>query len=302
MVSRGGRRINIERIGIRKRHFGDLYHQMLETTWAQLLGLFVLLYVAGNTLFAALYMLEPGAIQNARLGSFADSFYFSVQTMATIGYGQMVPQTTYAHLLVATEALTGLLGTAMATGLMFAKFSRPSARVMFGKTATVTLRDGVPSLMFRMANTRGNQIVDANLKVVFARTEVTREGEEIRRLYDLKLVRHHMVSFTLTWTAVHPINADSPLYGQSSDSLMASQSELIVSLVGIDETMSQTVHVRWSYIGDEIQWGARLRDVILRAPDGHRYVDYSFFHDVVPDPAAPPGADLGTVDSAVVET
>jgi inward rectifier potassium channel len=179
------------------------------------------------------------------------------------------------------EALTGLLGFAMATGLIFAKFARPSARVMFSRNAIVAVRDGIPSLMFRMANERATQIVEAQLRLVLVRDEVTLEGERVRRFHDLKLSRDRTAVFALSWTAIHPITADSPLYGVTDASLAASHGAVVASLVGIDETFSQTVHARVSYAAEQVVWGAKFVDIMRRGPDGRVEVDYAHFHDLV---------------------
>ena len=274
-------RINIVQTGLHNGYLGDLYHLLLISSWWRLLMILALLYFATNSLFAAAYLLQPGDIENAHTGSFADAFFFSLQTMATIGYGKLAPRTAYANELVAIESLVGLLGIAMVTGLAFAKFSRPTARVLFSRVAVISPRDGVPCLMFRMANQRGNQIVEAHIHVVLALTETTLEGELIRRLHDLRMLRDQHALFALSWTALHPITEASPLFRATAESLAAHEAEIIVSLTGLDETFSQTVHARHSYVAEEIVWGARFVDVLSRTPDGRRQVDYTHFHDVV---------------------
>jgi inward rectifier potassium channel len=265
---------------------GDLYHILLTASWPRLVLIVAAWYVAGNSFFALGYLLDPGGIDHARAGSFGDAFFFSIQTMATIGYGQMVPHSLFANVLVMIEALVGVLGFALMTGLIFAKFSRPSARVLFSRVAVITQRDGIPSLLFRMANARGNQIVEAQVHLVLARDEITPEGEPFRRLHDLELTRRQHALFTLTWTAVHPITAQSPLAGATPTSLAAADTEIIVSLIGLDETFAQTVHARYTYTARDILWGARFVDVLCRLPNGQRWIDYPRFHDVVRiDPA-----------------
>jgi len=276
-------RINIVRTGLRNGFFGDLYHFLLVSSWPRLVTLLATAYIVANALFAGAYLLEGHGLEHAEAGSFSDAFFFSVQTMATIGYGYITPRTLFANLLVTVEALVGLLGLAVVTGLVFAKFSRPTARVLFSRVAVVTPRDGVPSLMFRMANQRGNQIVEARIHVVLALTEATAEGEVIRRLFDLEMARAQNALFALSWTAIHPITAGSPLYRATQASLAAEEAEVIVSLTGLDESFAQTVHARHSYTADEIIWGARFVDILSRLPDGRRMVDYTHFHDVVPD-------------------
>ncbi|HZS41860.1 MAG TPA: ion channel [Polyangia bacterium] len=273
---------DVTRVGLDRRPFGDLYHAMLKARWTSLLGLLVIAYVIINSLFAVGYLLEPGSVENARPGSFYDAFFFSIQTMATIGYGKMSPASTLAHVLVSIEALIGLLGFAMATGLIFAKFSRPTARVLFSRVAIMSPRDGVPSLVFRMGNERANQVVEAQLNLAMVRNEVTVEGERIRRIYDLKLARGRTAVFTLSWTAYHPITPDSPLFGATPETLQASETAIVASFTGIDDTFSQTVHARHTYTYDEIVWSGKFADIMKRTDAGERIIDYSKFHDVVP--------------------
>lgn len=284
VVTREGR-VNIVRAGVTRGHLGDLYHFLLVSSWPRLLAILVGLYLASNALFACAYLLGDQPIVNARPGSFADAFFFSIETMSTIGYGVLAPRTPYANVLMAAEAFVGLLGLAMVTGMIFAKFSRPTARVLFSRVAVMTRRDGVPCLMFRMANRRGNQIVEARVHVVLALTETTAEGEIIRALHDLAMAREQNALFALSWTAIHPITEQSPLFRVTRESLLAKEAEIIVSLTGLDETFSQTVHARHSYVPEEIVWNARFVDILSRAPDGRRQVDYSRFHDVVAEDA-----------------
>jgi len=270
-------------------YFDDFYHQLMTSSWPLLLLELVAAFIAVNCLFASGYLIA-GGIEHARSGSFADAFFFSVQTMATIGYGKMAPVTFMANLLASGEALTGLLGFALVTGLVFSKFSRPTARVRFTHNAVISLRDGVPSLMFRMANVRANQIVEAQIHVVFARQESTLEGEEVRRFYDLELTRYRNAIFSYSWTAIHPINLDSPLYGATGESLSASQASIVVSLTGIDETFSQTVYARYYYDAEDIIWGARLADITTRTPEGEFLFDFAHYDHVVPADLPPPEA------------
>jgi inward rectifier potassium channel len=264
---------------------GDLYHFLISGSWPRLLGVLVVLFVAANALFALGYVAVPGSVANARPGSFGDAFFFSVQTMATIGYGGMLPRTVYANVLVTVEALVGLVGLALVTGLAFAKFSRPTARVLFSRVAVIAPHEGVPSLMFRMANARGNNIAEAHLHAVLARNEVTVEGETMRRFYELELVRRQSVLFQLSWTAIHPITERSPLHGARAADLAAIEAELVVSVSGFDETFAQTIHARHRYPAGEIVWGARFADILRRRSDGSRYIDYTAFHEIVRVPS-----------------
>ncbi len=268
-------------LGLEDSRLSDLYHFLLTESWPTLLAGIVLMFVLVNAIFAVVYLLDKG-IENARTGSFADAFFFSVQTMATIGYGKMEPDTFLAEVMMSIEALTGLIGLAMVTGLVFAKFSRPSARVRFSRVAIVSNRDGIPSLQFRMANMRANRIVDASARVIFGRQERTLEGEEMRRFYDLKLQRDRNAMFVYSWTAIHPITDDSPLRGLTQEAMEATRTEIIVSVVGLDETFAQTIHARHVYQPRDILWGRRFVDVLERGADGVLSIDYTHFDDVVP--------------------
>jgi len=265
--------------GAPTRALDDLYHYLVTASWPALIGIIALAFLIANLVFAVGYYLD-GGVENARYRSFADMFFFSVQTMATIGYGKLVPVTLFSNILVSIEALTGLLALALMTGLVFAKFSRPTARVRFSRYLVVGPRDGTTSLMIRMANMRANRIVEANIHVVLARSETTVEGESIRRFYDLTMTRNRSAMFALSWTAVHRIVEGSPLFGQTRDSLANGRSEIVVSITGLDETFSQTIHARHTYELDEIIWGARFADVLILDPDGTRSIDYSRFDDV----------------------
>jgi inward rectifier potassium channel len=241
-------------------------------------------YVLVIAVFALVYLaLGDGAIEHARLESFEDAFFFSFQTMATIGYGHMLPKTTAANLVSVLQVMIGLAGTALSTGLVFAKFARPTARVLFSKVAVVTSFDGHPSLLFRVANERANQIVEAQLNVALLLDEVTAEGEHVRRAHDVALRRDRSLLFSLTWQAIHPIGPGSPLHGLGPERLRAGSATLIVSLTGLDEHLGQTVHARHVYAAEEIVFGHRFVDVIQVLGDGSRLIDYGRFHDVVPD-------------------
>jgi len=273
-------------------YFDDFYHQLITSSWPLLLLGVMAAFIAVNCLFASSYLIA-GGIEHARRGSFADAFFFSVQTMATIGYGKMVPAGLIANLLASGEALTGLLTFALVTGLVFSKFSRPTARVRFTRNAVISLRDGVPSLMFRMANVRANQIVEAQIHVILVRQELTLEGEEVRRFYDLDLTRYNNAIFSNSWTAVHPINPNSPLYGATAESLAASDASIVVSLTGIDESFSQTVYARYYYDAKDIIWSARLADITTRTPEGDVFLDFTRYDQVEPADLPQPAMGRG---------
>ena len=269
----------------KRRFVSDLYLFLLQASWPKLVSIFGLLYIVANAAFALAYVLDRGSIENARPGSFEDAFFFSVQTMATIGFGKLVPQTALANCLVTIESLVGLLGLAIVTGLVFAKFSRPTARVIFSRVAVIGQWEGMRSLMVRTANERDNRILEAHIHLVLIRTETTAENVLVRRVHDLPLVRNSNPSFGLSWTAIHPINEGSPLFGTTAERLATNEDEIVVSLTGLDETYSQTIHARRSYRASEILCGVRFADILTRLPDGRMQIDYQHFHDVVPAPS-----------------
>ena len=219
---------NVVRIGIKRSPWDDLYYLLLTISWSRFFALTLLLYGVVNTLFAMLYLVGGDNLANAESGSFWDAFFFSVQTMATIGYGAISPKTFYGNVIVAIEAMLGLLGVAVITGLAFARLARPTARILFSRVAIITQHNGVPTLMFRTANERGNQILEARLWVFLVRDEVTQEGQPMRRFYDLSLSRQLSPVFNLTWTALHPIDENSPLYGETPESLRDRATEIVV--------------------------------------------------------------------------
>lgn len=273
------------KIGVVSRPLQDVYHFLLTSPWWVLFAMMLASYLGANAIFAVLYVLG-GGIENAEPGSYRDAYFFSVQTMATIGYGKMAPISTFANFLVALEALFGLVALALSTGLMFAKFSQPRARVLFSKFAVVSSRDGIRSLMVRLANERKTGLVEAQLRLVLVRDETTKEGESVRRFHSLALVRSSSSVFALSWTAIHPIDPSSPIYGETPETLRRSRADLVASLVGIEEASGQTVHSRHAWKEEDIRYDHRFGDILVMLPDGRRALDYTRFHDV--EPVAPP--------------
>jgi inward rectifier potassium channel len=259
----------------------DFYHICLLMPWPWFLLSVTIAYLISNALFAGLYLLGGDCINNAQPGSFADAFFFSVQTMATIGYGGMTPKTPYANILVTFEALVGLIGVTMGTGIMFARLSKPTARVIFSQYAVVTPQEGLPTLTFRVANQRHNQILEAQVKVTLVRNERSPEGQFMRRFYDLKLVRSQTRVFMLSWSVMHVIDELSPLFEMNEAELFNSEAEVLVTVTGIDETVSQTIHARHSYFPGDVLWNKRLADILLHTPDGELAIDFAKFHHVV---------------------
>jgi inward rectifier potassium channel len=237
------------------------------------------LFLTINLAFAILYAADRGGISNARPGNFADAFFFSVQTLGTLGYGVMAPRTLYTNILVTAESFAGILIIALFAGMIFARFSRPFARVIFSKNAVVSAFDGVPMLMFRAANQRGNSILDATATVSLASNYTTREGDRLRRFQELKLVRSSNPLFALSWTVMHPIDEMSPLSNLGLAEMIERDMQIVVVLGGMDETIADRIYARHSYLAEEILWQRRFVDVISVTPGGQRLVDLAHFHD-----------------------
>ena len=278
IVSRDGS-FNVVRKGVSKFNWSDLYHALLTLSWIKLFAVVGAGYIITNVIFALMYLAAGDGVENMRNGNFSDAFFFSVQTMATIGYGAMYPKTLFANILVAIEALLGLLGVSMGSGLVFARFSLPTARVIFSQIAVVNNHNGVPTLIFRVANERQSWILEAQVNVSLIVSEITQEGQAMRRFYNLPLIRDRSSLFALTWTVMHPINEKSPLHGVTLDEMLEKEMEILITLTGIDQTVSDTIHAHHSYMPNEILWNHQFADILSKVRDGRRSVDYSRFHD-----------------------
>lgn len=272
---------NAVRIGLPLSPLTDLYYHLMKGSWWLLIGLLASMYMLANIGFALLYMLQAEGISSAHPGSFADAFAFSVQTLSTIGYGTLAPTSGPVHTIVAFEAMVGLLGTALSTGLVFAKFARPRAKVVFSAPLIVYRRNGVPTLGFRVGNARSNEIIEASLRVAALVPEETAEGEQMRRLVDLPLLRSTTPMFAMTWTVLHPLDESSPLHGYDRARLEQERVRFIVSMTGIDGTFSQMVHCRYIYDHQDVRWWHRFVDVVSTTDDGRLCIDYRQFHDTV---------------------
>lgn len=273
---------DVRTVGLSTAFHEDLYHRVLKMPWWLFFALTALGFFTENGVFAALYLLEPNSIAGARSGSFWDAFFFSVQTLGTIGFGVFAPATTYAHVIVTVESLAGLLGFAIVTGLTYAKFARPSARVRFTSRVVLGMRDGKRYLMFRMANARHNTIVEASLRVLLLLDTLTQEGERLRVPTPLKLVREQNPFFRLSWTASHLVDETSPFFGPDALAKLRQQNALIMLTVsGLDETIGQTIHARYSFDLEDVVDGARFADILTIEPDGTRVIDYTKMDDLV---------------------
>jgi inward rectifier potassium channel len=266
------------------------YHFLLTTTWPRFLGLVVVFFLATNMVFGAAYFsCGPGQIAGSTAVSlpaqYLEDFFFSVQTFATIGYGVMHPVGLAANLLVTLEALVGLLGFALATGILFARFAQPTARILFSEKAILAPYHGITAFELRIANIRRNEMIQMRAQVMLTRIRL--DGSGNREFIPLKLEREGVVFFPLAWTIVHPIDEASPLYGATPEDLEAWDAEILVLVSGIDETFAQTVHTRSSYKADEIVWGARFTSLFNPPkPDGVLSIDIGRLHDFERTPPA----------------
>lgn len=258
----------------------DVYHLILTAPWWAFFAGVAAIFAAVNTVFALLYMGDRHGIDHAT--GFWDYFLFSVQTIGSANYTVMFPKTIYANVIVSIEAFFGILNLAMITGVTFARFSRPFARVLFSEVAVVAPFNGVPTLMFRAANQRGNQILNAQVSVSIARQVTTKEGIVMRRFEELPLVRSRSPLFALSWTVMHPINEASPLFGATLESLYDNQVEILILLSGRDETLSDVIYARHSYMPDEILWNRRFVDVLEITASGRRLLNLHCFHKTEP--------------------
>jgi inward rectifier potassium channel len=261
------------------------YHALLMMSWRGFFGLTALFYFGANLLFAVAYLLcGPGSLSvsvNSGIESrFLQAFFFSVHTLATIGYGTIIPVGLAANIIVSIESFIGLFGLALCASLLFARFSRPTAKILFSDRAVIAPYRGITAFEFRIANARRNQLIELEAKALFARFEEA-DGRPLRRFYPLKLERDRVVFFPLSWTIVHPIDETSPFYGMSAEDLRKTRGEFLVLLTGFDETFSQTVHARSSYMVEEVVWNARFADIFNRpADDGLLTIDIRKLHSI----------------------
>lgn len=271
---------NLVSVGVKNSFNKDLYYYVIEASWFQVYFLFLTFYLFSNLLFATLYFIIPNSLSGPTSLTFADYFYFSVQTMSTIGYGVLSPQGHVANILVTIEAAFGLISVAVLTGLVFAKISKPYAKIRFSKNAIINDFDGVPCLSFRMGNIRGNDIVEANVTLSALMDEQTVEGQSFRRIYDLKLKRSYTPFFKLSWTLFHPLDERSPLYkmNDQKESLQA----IAVTVTGHDGTFSTTVYSRHLYSPDDIIENKYFKDILSFETGGKMTVNYNNFDTLVP--------------------
>jgi inward rectifier potassium channel len=275
-----GRRLLAQ--GLERKFWADFYHHCLTVSWPLFFCGAAVIFLILNSGFAFLYWLGDSAIANVRPSSFADVFFFSIETLATVGYGDMHPQTTYGHLIATIEIFAGISCIAVMTGLVFTRFSQPRARLIFSNVAIVAEHNGKKTLMLRIANARHNMITDAVAKLWLVRLEKTKEGLQYRRFHELLIERGQNPMFALSWTIFHVIDKKSSLFGVDEKELERSDASLIITLTGLDETSNQKVHARHAYRYDDIRWGHQYVDILETSEHGLLRINYGKFHDTAP--------------------
>jgi inward rectifier potassium channel len=283
----GGRKVIAA--GLENNLWTDFYHNAMTATWPMFFGVLAASFLCLNLVFASIYMLGGEPIANARPGSFWDLFFFSVETTSTVGYGDMHPQTIYGHSVATVENFVGMVLLAVMTGLVFARFSRPRARLIFARNPVVTIHNGVPTLKFRLANARNNFITEANAKLWVLAGNVTTEGVRLVGFKPLRLLKSENPVFALSWTLFHPIDERSQLFGLGAEEIEASEMNFVVSITGLDETSSQIVHARYTFAAQDVRFGHEFVDIHSVDEDGSRRVDYSKIHDTRPLSLQPAG-------------
>ena len=276
----GERRVIAE--GLDSHGWSDFYFDALTVSWPWFLAALAAGFVLLNAFFACLYMLGDAPIADARPGSFADLFFFSVETTSTVGYGDMHPQTIYGHIVATAENFIGIVSLAVMTGLVFARFSRPTARIIFAKNPVITFHEGAPTLAVRVANARNSFISEATAKMWMLGPTVSPEGRRRVSFNPMKLSKYENPTFALTWTLYHPIDSESPLYGMSVDDLLTSEMNFILSISGLDETSAQMVRARATYAAQDLRPNHEFVDVFHVDDEGERHLDYSRLHETRP--------------------
>ena len=263
------------KLNAKKFDLRDTYHLILTLSWPGFAGLVFGVYLLINLVFASLYMLNPHAVAEMRPGSFFDAFFFSVETLATVGYGHMYPESFYGHLIAMLEIMVGMFGLAVITGLIFVRFSRPTARIHFSKVAVIAPFDAVPNLMIRVANLRHQAMVEPEFRMMLLRNTITAEGDDVRRFRSLKLEFDHLITFPAVITVRHQIDETSPLFGMTPEDFQQQDVRIIASIVGVDTVIVAPVQSFGDYNYEQIEWHRRFVEIYDQNEEGEWTVDYA---------------------------
>lgn len=268
--------------GLGQNFLTDLYHHSMTISWGLFWFVCAGLFIVINSVFAVLYMLMPGSIAHARPGHFSDVLFYSIETLSTVGYGDMFPAGVYGRTLSTIEIFFGMTFMAIMIGLVFARFSRPEALIVFARHPVIGTYNGKRTLMLRMANARHNDITDAHAKLWLVKLTRTQEGAQSRHFHQLTLIHEENPGFTLSWTLYHLIDEKSPFWQETKESLKKQDASLIISLNGFDENAAQDIHRRKIYPSTDIRWDHQYAMITKEDEGGHMHIDYNKFHDIVP--------------------
>jgi inward rectifier potassium channel len=282
------------KVGVSRFSVNDPYYLVLSMRWPTFLASVLLLFLVANLLFAGLYWLVPGSVTNARPGAFADAFFFSVETLATVGYGVMTPATGYGHMIATAEIFVGMFLTALVTGAFFARFARPRSRLVFSQTAVIAPYEDARALMVRVASRRLQGISETTGRISYLRDHVAGETR-LRRFTELNLVRNSIPVLALSWTLIHKIDEESPLWGMTAERIAAEEPTLMVSISGFDEAISSTINDRRTYRAADVRIGHVFADILRDLPGGFIELDLTRIHDTTPAAGAAAYLDLETL-------
>jgi len=276
--------------GLPQNYWTDLHHYAMTASWPRFFGVLALAFVCVNMFFAGVYALGAALgddpIANARPGSLIDYFFFSVETLATVGYGDMHPKSFYGHVVATLATFVGVSSVAIVAGATFARFAQPRARLLFADKLVIGPHDGARMLMARFANERLNAITEASAQMWLFREEATMEGKTYRKFHRLRLTRDHNPVFAFTWTLMHPVDEESPLHGWTQEHFDRSSATIVVIFNGHDENSTQVVRGRQLYLAKDVRVDHGYVDIVSAEGPGDVTFDYSKFHQV-----APVGAD-----------
>ena len=263
-----------------EKEWRDIYQWVLSLSWSRFAALIAGVYITVNLGFAALYAWGGNCIAGMTPGSFLQAFFFSVQTLATVGYGHMYPQTLYGHVVTTIEIISGMFWLAVMTGLIFVRFSRPTARIVFSKTMVIAPFNGKPTLMVRVANLRSHSMVETEFRIMFTRDEaIIEEDEMFRHFYTLKLHFERLIVFPAALTLRHTIDETSPLYGATAESLEVSRALFVASVVGVETVIPAAVQAQQDYGWQDVRFGERFVEIYTDNGDGRLTVDYARLHE-----------------------
>ena len=262
----------------------DTYHWVLCLSWPRFVAFLLVVYFAINLVFATAYALGGACVGEMTPGSFPEALFFSIETLATVGYGHMYPANVYGHVVVTTEIIVGMFWVAVITGLIFVRFARPTARIVFSNCLVIAPFDGRLSVMFRVANLRHTTMAEAEFRLLYSRDERVAEGDDIRRFYELKVYPERMISFPAALIIRHTVDEQSPLHGITLERLEKEDAFFVASTLSLELVMAASVQSAQDYAWEDVRFGERFVDVYTELEDGRLTVDYGRLHETEPVP------------------